>query len=636
MLASSSPSAAGRSPELAASAELHENLSSIAPGPAIRPGAVASLPTWLRSRRRQLALAATALLLVAVGVLCSELVRIRDELEAGANALDSLELTEVEENGGLAATADDAADHLDEADRIAHESPLLRALSVVPGLDGQVDGLRSLTESLVDLGAEGRRAGAELEAAIDGLDGGGAGRLALVDTADEVLARLQQAVDRTQIDDRFFLPPLAGARDDLREELDDKAIELTDASRATALLSGLLTGPRRYLIAVGNNAEMRSLGAITATGVVNIDNGELAVGPFLGNLDTALVREGVPVPTEYTDLYGWRGGMFRYPGTVYTPNFPQSAQIIAALTARNVHGPVDGVIYVDTITLKAILEVVGPVTVEGRTYAAEDVVEQLLYRNYLEFQTISDHVERKSLQSEIATAAFDALNIRDYSVFELAESLSVMARSRHFLGWSSDPAENELWQRIGADGHLEPDDVLVEVGNLGSSKLDFFVTVEAELTTEPGDYERRATLAVTITNPEREETSPYIEGVSGLIEQPGEHVGWLLFFLPQYARSITAVDFPGFGAAGPDGPLFASGVVVRIPVGESRTYTISFDLPILENALTILPAARIRPTAWTIDGVGPFPDYFPQSFDLDEGEYSEDDRTLEEPAVTPP
>jgi hypothetical protein len=603
------------------------------PHPFRGAGTLSSTPNWLLGRRRQFALLAAAVVLLAVGAVLLELVRIRDELESGVDALQSLDLTKVEEDGGLAASVGDVADHLHDANRIAHESPALRALSVLPGIGGQIDGLRSLTQTVDDLGAEARAAGVQLEGAIDGLEGsGGGGRLTLVDTAGEVIARLQGAVEATEIDDRFLLPPLAGARDGLRDELAETATELGDARRGAEAMSTLLTGPRRYLIAVGNNAEMRSVGVVTASGVMEIAGGELEVGPFVGNVESTIVREGIAVPEEFLDIYGWRGGIHRYPGTLYTPNFPAAAQIMSDLSTQNVHGTVDGIIYVDAVTLAAILEVIGPVEVEGRTYAGDDVIEQLLFRNYLEFQDIADNEERKSLQSEIATAAFEALNTRDYSVFELADSMTTMARSRHFLGWSQDPSENELWQLIGADGHTEPDDLLVEVGNLGASKLDYFVTVDVDLTTEERDYDRHATLAVTITNPVREETSPYIEGFSPLIESPGEHVAWVLFFLPQYARNITAEDFPGFGAAGPDGPLFASGVVVHVPVGESRTYTISFDLPVLKDEITILPSARIQPTNWTIDGVGPLPDFVPFDFDLDTGEFVVSDRSVEEPA----
>ena len=80
------------------------------------------------------------------------------------------------------------------------------------------------------------------------------------------------------------------------------------------------------------------------------------------------------------------------------------------------------------------------------------MLEELLYRNYLRFETVEDNPERKALQSEIAQAIFDAARGGDYSVLELAGRLAELARGRHLLAWSADPRRTRLWEAFGADG----------------------------------------------------------------------------------------------------------------------------------------------------------------------------------------
>lgn len=555
--------------------------------------------------------------------------RIRADLDAGRDALAGLDLTTVDAQGGIVVVVDRAADHIEAADHRARTSAVLGLLHHVPGVRGQIDALRDLTGVTAEVAGRGREVAAAFDEVLD-LPPGAASRLQLARTAATQLADLGTYLDGVELGaDGWLVPPLAWARDQLHVKLIEARADIGRAGTASDALAQFLTGPRRYLIVAGNNAEMRSGGVITASGVAQIADGDIDVGEFLPNDARVAAPAPVPVPQEWHDVYAWRSGDQRYPGTTYTPNFPVAARIISEITARNQHGPVEGVLYVDVVTLRAVLSVVGPVVVEGVSYDAGNVVQELLYENYLTYGELADNDVRKELQGAIASAAFQAVSERDYSVFALAGALADMATSRHLLGWADDPAEQDLWEILGVDGHLEPDDVMVELGNLGSSKLDYFVTVAVDVTTSIDEEAgvRRGRISATVTNPTRTETSNYVEGFSAMIQEPGEHVGWLLFFVPQYATYITPVGFDSFSQAGPDGPLYVAGTVVHVPEGESRTYSIDFTMPIDQYILTVLPSARIQPTTWRFDGGDPIPDYGAFDYDLETGEVTPDDRS---------
>ena len=118
-----------------------------------------------------------------------------------------------------------------------------------------------------------------------------------------------------------------------------------------------LAGPSKYLVLGGNNSEMRSMGIATTSGVATIHNGSVDVGDFLNNGVTAVPRPGVPLPEGWDWLYGYLDPNIAYANMVSSPNFPSTGETAAALSARNVNGPVDGVIYVDTVSLQALLTI---------------------------------------------------------------------------------------------------------------------------------------------------------------------------------------------------------------------------------------------------------------------------------------
>lgn len=583
-------------------------------GGASRPARVRG---WARGRRRPLVLLVLALGLAYAGLVAADLVRIQRDLDAGQGAIAGLDLATVDADGGLAAVVDRAADRLEAAEDRARSSPWLSVLAPVPVVGDQVETVRDLTGIAAGLGRDGRQAAERLEVALDA-GGGGVGRVRLAEVATEVLDDLRVQVEAVTVPDRGpLLPPLAAARADVEGQLLEARLDLERGVRLATGLRSFLDGPRRYLILGGNNAEMRSVAIPTTSGIATVGGGSIAVGEFseatcCDAQGVELTFPGVAVPEAYTEVHGFLNGAQGYRTTVTSANWPLTAEIMADITERNVYGPVDGIIYVDTVTLANLLGVIGPVTVDGVEYRNDNVLEELLYRNYLRFDDPAVTDARRDAQSRVARTVFDALETRDYSVTELAGVLSDLARSRHLQAWAEDPAENDLWEAFGANRELGPDDLLVTTQELGASKLDWFTTTAVDVEVEDQDDHHQVTLGITLANPEHGETTAYIDG-GGIYADPGEWGAWLLTYLPADAYDIVNLD-PGFTTAGTDGPATVVGMIVRVPEGETLDIEISFKVPKGRRPLHVLPAARVNGSLWTYDGEA-VSDVLP--FDLD-------------------
>jgi Protein of unknown function (DUF4012) len=309
----------------------------------------------------------------------------------------------------------------------------------------------------------------------------------------------------------------------------------------------------------------------------------------------------VPVPDDINRLYGWMAPGQEWRTTDTSPNWPAVAQIYARMSANSPFGKVDGVLFVDVVTLRSVLSVLGPVTVNGFQYSADNVLTQLLYTNYLVFPTADQTNTRRDVQSNVARATFTALRDSNFSIPKLAHELKQDAAGRHLLAWSASRAEEALWVKLGADGALAPDDFMVSVQNVSASKLDYFIQPIVTMQTQQLADHQQIDMYVTVTNPRRATSSAYIEGGTDCCVVPGDQRIYLLLYLPATAYNITSYK-PEFSTAGTDGAMTVAGVIYVVPYGQTTSVHFSFQLPLSQTSVNLVPSARLQPEQYLING----------------------------------
>src|SRR3546814_4411299 len=113
------------------------------------------------------------------------------------------------------------------------------------------------------------------------------------------------------------------------------------------------------------------------------------------------------------------------------------------------------------MALAALLEVVGPVEIEGVEYTAETAPQLVLNEPYLAFDTLDERDERLAAQSNLAGALFEAIQSRDIDPLDIVATLQDAAAGRHLMVWSRDPVPQELFGEFGVQGAIGPFDTLV-------------------------------------------------------------------------------------------------------------------------------------------------------------------------------
>ena len=553
--------------------------------------------------RHRLWTALAALLLVVVTGALVDLLRVRNEVDAGRRTLTALSADQL--NRDLLPTVDEAADHLDRADRIADRSPFLKVVGAVPGVRGQIDGLRHLTGAAEALGDSARAAAVAIHPEVQRAGREPEARLRLLERLAEELDRVEADAAAIDLGPRLR-GPLGSARAELVAELDRLPERISDAQTRLAVLERVLRGPTRYLVLAGNNAEMRGgAGMPLSGGVLTIEDGDLEFGDFVptanrwaGAIDRSLV------PKAYARTYRqFRMGQ-SWLQTAVSPNYPVIGPLYDAMSSEFPRfGPVDGVVVVDTVTLRHLLNVIGPVEVGGTRYTAANVEQQLLNESYLQFgRGGDDRSERQDQQGAVATAIFEALKSRDADLGSVSRAMRRAAGGRHLLAYAEDDTVQEMFSEIGATGALHPAGLMVTVQNIAADKLDWYidpsVTIRSTRDERTGIW--RVRLTVAVPNPTREGDTAGVESFKKGFA-PGVHRAMVGVYLPRAAFEIRAVGGE-VTEAGADPPMWMVAQRVFIDEGEARDVAFEFSLPPDHGGFLLLPSARVRPVAYRVNG----------------------------------
>ena len=158
---------------------------------------------------------------------------------------------------------------------------------------------RRRSPAAADVASIGARTASSSASLLKGSPSDGPARLALLAKLEKISARADRALSRINLGPDFFL---VGPLGDARQRFADRLASLHSAVKgADAMATGmqrLLQGPRRYLVLVANNAEMRGSGMFLSAGVATFADGAFTVGDFQPTPTFNLPAGAVAVPPD--------------------------------------------------------------------------------------------------------------------------------------------------------------------------------------------------------------------------------------------------------------------------------------------------------------------------------------------------
>ena len=422
-----------------------------------------------------------------------------------------------------------------------------------------------------------------------------------VDSVLSNLAKANASLDAIETDGRWTT-----GLDDIRNQALAEMAPVTAAVEVLVDIAPVLPqalgadGPRRYLIAIGNQAEMRaSFGAPLTLVMVEFDDGRISI-PVKGQTSTELFPPlNAPVQwfgPAYNPFF--KGNQRNRPFVVTNshPNLVFSAQEMAGAWTGGNYPEVDGIVALDLTTIGAVLEATGPI--ESPVYGTVDadrIGDILLIDAYQEFGQ-DDAVARQEANQQLLDDLLGRILSGD-DLVNVAQAIASTAPGRHFQVWMKDNRLEQLALNSGAAGVVEDpqtgDWSAMYTQNGNQSKVDVFQQrnqlVVVNLAEDGGARVRQQLTLTNATPPERPEGPP---------ERIGYETSWLknayMLYVPKAARNYR-VDYPqdfnvrpfaGHGRRQLGGGWIDDGfgnIMIRVvgwtaPGGQSAL-TVSYDLP---------------------------------------------------------
>jgi hypothetical protein len=191
-------------------------------------------------------------------------------------------------------------------------------------------------------------------------------------------------------------------------------------------------------------------------------------------------------------VFGRQLGVF-FQDANFTPQFPRTAELLAARWQQRFDERVDGVLSVDPVALSYLLEATGPVKVDGVTLSSANAVDQLLNRTYLR---LPDPERQDVFFRDAARTVFDAVASGTGSPQQLIEALAHAARDGRLLVHSFDRAEQRALEGTRVSGALPSGvsgrpQVGVYLNDATGSKMSYYLDYTAGVTSTSCSHDRQ-------------------------------------------------------------------------------------------------------------------------------------------------
>ncbi|MBO3086651.1 DUF4012 domain-containing protein [Cellulomonas fengjieae] len=373
--------------------------------------------------------------------------------------------------------------------RRASSDPVWRAAEVLPLLGPNLTAVRVVSASLDDVTRDALPAVVMLNDALAAPEARSAdGRLDLapfvaagprIVVAADTARTAQAAVARIETD--RLVGAVAGPVGQLTDGLDRVSGALDAGAQVATLLPPMLgaDGPRTYLLVSLNSAELRSAGGIVgAFAVLRAEDGAVTLTDQRSTMDLGGIDASIlPLTDEELVVDTDRIGRW-VQDAVITPDFPRSAELLAARWERDMGQHVDGVIAADPVAVRYLLEATGPVTEPGgSTIGSEDVLRVLLSDSYLQ---IPDPAAVDAFYAGVAATIFRAVGSGQGDPHALVTALARAGSEGRLRLWSAHPQEQDtlVSTTLGAaflTGDF-PDATGVFLNDGTAGKLDYYLT----------------------------------------------------------------------------------------------------------------------------------------------------------------
>jgi hypothetical protein len=414
--------------------------------------------------------------------------------------------------------------------------------------------------------------------------------------------------------------PVGSARREFDRVVGTSSRRLVDGADALGAAQSFMgaTGDRRYLVALQNNAEMRDQGMVLSYVPVRFSKGRLTFENGGSVIGLALDRPAAtPVPDGTRQVFGEARPTQRWQAVNASADFAFSGTAMVDMYRQATGQSIDGVIAMDVPGLAALLQVVGPVSIDG---AAEPVTAanagRILLHDFYEGQpftpTVSEATSRRERLDDVLKVVIQQLTTGTRDSVAVGRAMGDAAKGGHLRLWSSAPGEEAVFERTGLGGgpatHEADRTFHIAVENRSGTKVDYYVkpTVRQDVTLTPQGAAIVHTTVVVDNQAPVTNQSSYQLGPDEFTKKPGDYLAWVLLWGPAGSLQQAGVAESGLNLASH---------VTDVSAGQKKEVTFETVIPGAVRdghlRLRLVPQSRLEPIQldihldpgkWKVDG----------------------------------
>lgn len=361
--------------------------------------------------------------------------------------------------------------------------------------------------------------------------------------------------------------------------------------------------PRTYLIIALNEDELRPGGGfISGVGEIHVRSGQISQMTFSDSYAVDDFGQSYPEPPEPLRRYmGIELWVFR--DSNWSPDFPTAAQQAIDLYRPGHPVSVDGVIAVDQETVRRLVDVIGPLEIEGSDEPVTgDTVIGYMRESWApeegEKQKREWWKQRKAFMGTLAQAIWTQVENGEVDWSALAKTALQLTQEKHILVYLAHKEGAALLSEQKRDGALltEDGDYLAVIdGNIGYNKVNLRIQQEINYQVDLSEPSPQARLTLVYTHTSKADY-PCVPEVryDATYETMADRCYWnyLRVYVPEGSHLVDATRIPvPAEALRTEEPESGEVSVQSAPEGPWTTFSV----------LSLLPPnqTQVRSFAWT-------------------------------------
>jgi hypothetical protein len=366
-------------------------------------------------------------------------------------------------------------------------------------------------------------------------------------------------------------------------------------------------GPRLYLIAGENNAEMRDQGEVLSNALMHSANGSFSLDSTSPSDAPLSEPVNVPLPPGTQAIFGALQPTQLWQSVNASADFPLSAQIMQAMYQQVTGIHVNGVVAIDVPGLVSLLQLSGPVVVPGiaEPVTAANASDVLLHQLYADFPA-GDQTQRHDDISATAKAVIDKMKTEDVDLAAFAVALADDVAGRHLMAWDENPAYEAIITKTGGSGAIDTSDAdrtfHVSVQSAVAAKLDYYVTTSIRMVVSiTNRNDAMVNTYVTISNhaPAGQPPSAQLGPDDFNSFTPGQYVTRVYLWSPRGSQTYAGV---------PESGLVLNRTATSVLAQQSQTVVFTTVIPqAVRNGqlnLQVVPQPELYPAQVSIQVAG--------------------------------